>query len=132
MIRADTCYDNHRRFSQPERGSFQLVVVAEGVATHFDYGASYRAEANLGIMLISLIIVLMCGACVLLNYSAAELAVKPLERMLRSIKTSAKDIFSSVAALEKAGDNEAEADDYDENMDGEVAIVERLVEKITD
>merc|ERR1719265_1042754 len=68
----------------------------------------------------------MCGACLLLNYAASELAVRPLERMLTSIKQSARAIFSSVNTLQSEENDE----DFGEDMDGEVALLERVVAKI--
>jgi len=96
------------------------------VEASFDWSSPTRAEANMGIALISLVIALMCVACLLLNYSASELAVRPLERMLTSIKRSAKAIFQSVSTL---GPQEAN-EDFGEDMDGEVALLERVVRKI--
>lgn len=83
----------------------------------------------MGITLISIVIVLMCGACLLLNYSASELAVRPLEKMLGSIKHSAQAIFSSTAALNVESDK-VDDDDFDDHMDSEVALLERVVKKI--
>jgi len=121
------CYSLDRsKFSAPRRRSFQLDVSASSVVASFDYSRPLRAEANMGIVLISLVVVLMCGACLLLNYSASELAVRPLARMLMSIKRSAEAIFSSVAALGPGAADE----DFGENMDGEVEMMERVVRKI--
>eukprot|EP00971_Amphidinium_carterae_P013676 269327-Amphidinium_carterae.1 len=72
-----------------------MEVEADYVRAFFDYRVPSKAEAYMGISLISLVIVLMCGACLLLNYSASELAVRPLERMLLNIKNSARVIFAS-------------------------------------
>lgn len=120
------CYDLRRSsFSPPERKSFQLDVQASDIVASYDYSGPMKSEANAGIVLMSLVIVLMCGACLLLNYSASELAVRPLERMLTSIKASAKAIFSSVRVLEVEQNEE-----FGEDMDGEVALLERVVEKI--
>eukprot|EP00928_Gymnodinium_smaydae_P037159 TRINITY_DN25834_c0_g1_i1.p1 TRINITY_DN25834_c0_g1~~TRINITY_DN25834_c0_g1_i1.p1 ORF type:complete len:2072 (-),score=304.76 TRINITY_DN25834_c0_g1_i1:130-5685(-) len=113
-------------FFEPERKSFQLDVVQGFVVASFDYSEPAKAEARVGIVLISVVVVMMCMACVLLNYAAAELAVKPLQRMLASIKGSAQAIFSTVSVLDSKGDNDGFAD----IMDGEVALLERVVKKI--
>jgi hypothetical protein len=113
-------------FDRPQRRSFQLDVSATMVVASFDFSTPVRTEANMGILLISLVVVLMCGACLLLNYAASELAVRPLERMLTSIKGSAKAIFSSVSALGPEENDE----DFGEHMDSEVALLERVVRKI--
>jgi len=112
-------------FRAPERKSFRMIVTSGNLRSGFDNSAPMRAEANMSLALISLVIVLMCGACTLLNYAASELAVRPLERMLSSIKKSAKAIFSTVSAIEATGD-----EDFGEDMDGEVALLEKVVRKI--
>jgi len=127
------CYHLDSRFSQPDRINFQFDVSSDLVEASFDYSAPTQAEANMGITLISIVIVLMCGACLLLNYSASELAVRPLEKMLGSIKTSAQAIFSSTAAMKVKPKMESERpddEDFDDQMDSEVALIERVVKKI--
>jgi len=113
-------------FAEPERRSFRMHIATNDLAATFDYSAPTRSEADMSLVLISLVIVLMCGACMLLNYSASELAVRPLERMMTSIKKSAKAIFSTVSAMAPSED----AEDFGEDMDGEVALLERVVRKI--
>jgi len=126
-VNKDQCFSlPESGFSSPKRGSFQLDVCKESLCASFDFSAPMQAEANMGIVLMSLVIVLMCGACLLLNYAASELAVRPLENMLASIKKSAKAIFSSVQALEEAD----AGDDFAEDLDGEVALLEKVVRKI--
>eukprot|EP00747_Dinoflagellata_sp_TGD_P028843 gnl/TRDRNA2_/TRDRNA2_133520_c0_seq1.p1 gnl/TRDRNA2_/TRDRNA2_133520_c0~~gnl/TRDRNA2_/TRDRNA2_133520_c0_seq1.p1 ORF type:complete len:531 (-),score=132.12 gnl/TRDRNA2_/TRDRNA2_133520_c0_seq1:1-1593(-) len=125
------CQDlENSKWETPKRRSFQMDITKEEsdtkVISSFDYGSPLRADANTSIVLISMVIFLMCGACLLLNYSASELAVRPLERMLSSIKKSAKSIFSSVSALGSDDDEDFGGED----MDGEVALLERVVRKI--
>merc|ERR1719375_3113753 len=103
-----------------------MIVSKSKLRADFDYRKPSRAEADMSLTLISLVIILMCGACLLLNYSASELAVRPLERMLTNIKKSARSIFTSVSAL----DSEENDDEFDEQMDSEVALLERVVRKI--
>eukprot|EP00927_Polykrikos_kofoidii_P059723 TRINITY_DN54860_c0_g1_i1.p1 TRINITY_DN54860_c0_g1~~TRINITY_DN54860_c0_g1_i1.p1 ORF type:complete len:1168 (-),score=211.09 TRINITY_DN54860_c0_g1_i1:263-3583(-) len=118
-------------FEAPSRKAFQLDVSYGGVLASFDFTDPSRTEATMGIVLISLVIALMCGACLLLNYAATELAVQPLERMLSSIKGSARAIFTSVSALDHEDEEEEEnEEDFAEDMDDEVALLERLVGKI--
>lgn len=124
------CSELQNKFSAPRRRSFQLDVSTQWIIASFDFGSPARAEANNGIALISIVIVLMCSACLLLNYSASELAVRPLERMLGSIKKSAKAIFSSVSALDKGNEQYDCDEDFAENMEGEVALLEHVVKKI--
>jgi hypothetical protein len=113
-------------FVSPIRGSFQLVVSEGPVVAYFDFGAPLRAEANMGMALVSSVLVILLSGCLLLNYVASELAVRPLERMLASIKRSARSIFSSVSALGSKADEE----DFGEELDSEVRLLERVVGKI--
>jgi hypothetical protein len=127
----DCCKLSGSKFSEPNRKSFQLEVTgsSSSIKAHFDYSEPTRAEANMGLALTSLVIVLMCSVCLLLNYSASELAVRPLERMLGSIKKSAKAIFSSVNSLgeESKGTGDEE---FDETLESEIVLLEQVVKKI--
>jgi len=117
------------KFKEPERRSFQLEVSSKLLKAHFEYSEPTRAEANMGIALTSLVIVLMCSVCLLLNYSASELAVRPLERMLGSIKKSAKAIFASVNSLGEEQKGEGD-DEFDETLESEIVLLEKVVKKI--
>eukprot|EP00928_Gymnodinium_smaydae_P024615 TRINITY_DN1986_c0_g1_i1.p1 TRINITY_DN1986_c0_g1~~TRINITY_DN1986_c0_g1_i1.p1 ORF type:complete len:2362 (-),score=606.06 TRINITY_DN1986_c0_g1_i1:70-7155(-) len=119
------CHDLRLAFSEPARLSFRLDVFHEGTIASFDFSDPSKAEANMGILLISIIVVLMCGACLLLNYTASQLAVRPLEHMFSSIKGSANAIFYSVQALEVE-----ESDDEDGEGNEEVELLERVIRKI--
>lgn len=64
----------------------------------------------------------------MLNYSATELAVRPLESMFSIIKSSARSIFSSVSSLSDEDDKEETL--AEEDMDKEIALLEKVVAKI--
>ncbi len=87
-------------------------------------------NAIFGMLIIVLVIVVLLGGSASFQSAVEKIVVLPLERMMGSLRESAKAILSSVASLDQEEDTGL-MDDEDEGLEElETAMLEKMVEKL--
>jgi cyclophilin family peptidyl-prolyl cis-trans isomerase len=118
-------------YTEPTRGITTLVIHTNTFMAAFDMSAPIELEAGLSMLLILFVICVMAFAGMALSNVVDDLAVKPMERMLSTVRTIAKTIFKMGPV-----DEEQANDDEDEELDGleqatEMQLLEKVVSKLT-
>jgi len=95
------------------------------VNAKFDFSFAQTLDSVGSIALMVATIFIMCSITTVCSSSVNDIAVKPIQRMLESIRKTAKRIFTSVDALQDP--------DQDENADeeNEILLLEAVVKKIS-
>merc|ERR1719487_3220727 len=96
--------------------------------------ATNQLESILAITLIIVVIFVMAFAGMALSSVVNDLAVKPMERMLATVRNIAKTIFKYSADVKE--DDEEERDDdseFEEDVEqaSEMQLLEKVVQKLT-
>mmetsp|Transcript_69560 Transcript_69560/g.166832 ORF Transcript_69560/g.166832 Transcript_69560/m.166832 type:complete len:917 (-) Transcript_69560:151-2901(-) len=120
------------RFSEPgRRSSIRIVNFHNQIEAWFDFSTQSQHEAAMGIGLVLFVILSMCSFGILMSSSITVIALRPLERMLATVRERCAQIFKYTSDLEEdAGDDEDEEDYDDMEQAGEFVLLEKVVVKL--
>merc|ERR1719502_1129825 len=94
----------------------------------FNMFATNQLESALGMVLIIVVVFVMAFAGLALSNVVNDLAVKPMERMLGTVRNIAKTVFKFSA---EQAEEEKEEDDLDEIEEAtEMQLLEKVVNKL--
>jgi len=113
-------------FGSPPREASTLLVHTETFMVAFNMHQPVQIDALMGIMLIIFIVFIMVFSGLALSSVVNELAVRPLERMLGTVKQIASTVFKFSAQV-----NEDEDEDFtDVEGSSEMKLLEKVVAKL--
>jgi len=111
--------------SGPTRQASALVVHTDTFMVRFNMHANFALDAGLAIGTILFIIVIMVFSSLALSSVVVELAVRPLERMLSTVRQIAKTCLNV-----SAGTAEQEDETIDIDESNEMKLLEKVVQKL--
>lgn len=111
----------------PPRGASEMQVRTSTFMVAFNMHQTAQLQAGLGMLSISFVTFVMVFSGLALSNVVTELAVRPLERMLQTVK----DIATSVFKLSAETAEEDEEEDYDIDGSTEMILLEKVVQKLT-
>lgn len=113
----------------PPRAASALIVTTDSLLVFFNMHSTIRFEAGLSIATICFIILIMVFSGLALSSVVQELAVRPLERMLETVRKIASTVFKFSAEVQPdLGDQEMA--DQDINSSNEMKLLEKVVQKL--
>lgn len=115
--------------SAPPREASSLMVFTNTFMVAFNMHQPTQVEAALAILNILFIIFIMIFSGLALSSVVTELAVRPLERMLGTVKEIATTVFKFSAEM-LTGDQEGEDENYDIEGSSEMKLLEKVVAKL--
>ena len=107
------------------REDSKLVVQRNNIAGTFSMKYQLQLESMYNLFIISLTIVLLIGFSMSFQNSVDELVVLPLERMMKTLKTSASSILKSVQQIHNSQEDVDEEDAENSDLLGEDASISR-------
>lgn len=116
-------------FFEPPRGASTLRVIADHFRVDFNMHSNIQLDAVMAILTICFIIVIMIFSGLALSSVVTDLAVRPLERMLSTVKAIATTVFKFSAEFEKS-EGEQEEETYDVDSSSEMKLLEKVVQKL--
>jgi len=111
------------RYARPRLPAARLAVHAQGLAARFDFSEARQREAWMNMALVAFAFTLMVLTTLFISRAISDLVLRPLQRMLTSVKQIALPILGDVSALGLEGDGL-------EGLDDEVYVLERIVQKL--
>lgn len=128
------CWQLDSVFSAPKRRASIWEMEEGAVRVFFDMSSPMRTDAGTSIGLISLTIMVMCFFSMILSTSITEIALKPLERMLSTVRQRCAQIFKYTGELQETpGEQNAEEEDTDDQTNlqsNEFELLERAIAKL--
>mmetsp|Transcript_79888 Transcript_79888/g.125970 ORF Transcript_79888/g.125970 Transcript_79888/m.125970 type:complete len:949 (+) Transcript_79888:286-3132(+) len=125
------CVDTYQGFvwekTAPSRAASTWEVSTDTFMVAFNMGHPIQVDSILAIGTIIFIMCLMIFSGLVLSSVVTELAVRPLERMLKTVKHIAMTVFKFAA--EKQEDPEEE-ETYDIDSSSEMKLLEKVVAKL--
>eukprot|EP00397_Hematodinium_sp_SG-2012_P000395 GEMP01000395.1.p1 GENE.GEMP01000395.1~~GEMP01000395.1.p1 ORF type:complete len:2128 (+),score=348.42 GEMP01000395.1:152-6535(+) len=120
------------KFSKPNRPSFHTQVTYGAVTVSFDMTRPNQYDAIMSIALLLAALFIMSTASLLLSNAVNKLSVRPLERMLDSVRNVAETVFQSVKNIESMQSQKSESDseELEASAGSEVALLEKVVERL--
>jgi len=120
------------RLSQPTRLGSALLVHADTFMVGFNMDGPHVFEAKMAFWNISFVVVAMVGSGLALSQVVTDLAVRPLERMLTTVRTIASTVFKLGKDVEEddISDDEMEEEVYDVEGTSEMELLETVVQKL--
>jgi hypothetical protein len=115
------------RLPEPPRLGSALFVHTDSLLIGFNMDGPIRFEAGLAILNILFIVVAMLGSGLALSSVVMDLAVRPLERMLLTVRQIASTVFKFSKEVEEEEEDEQEL--YDEGT-SEMELLEKVVAKL--
>jgi len=109
----------------PPRASSALRVHSETFMVAFNLHNPYMLKSGLGIVTIVFILFIMIFSSLALSSVVTELAVRPLERMLSTVRQIASTVFKFSAEVCDVDEEEADID-----ISNEMKLLERVVQKL--
>lgn len=113
-------------FSSPSRGSEVWIVHTKTFSVFFNMYGAHKMEAVMNMLLIITVIFIMCFSGLALSSVVSELAVRPLERMLGTVRQIAKTVFKFSEEVHEEDDQEK----LDIDRASEMKLLERVVNKL--
>jgi hypothetical protein len=120
-------------FEPPVRKSSIRQISGDRIQARFSLAAPNQVSSGLATGLMIFVIVVMVSFGLLMSSSISEIALKPLERMLDTVRETCKHIFKYTSGLqddEQEDENEGDYDDCDQ--DSEFDLLDQAVKKIGD
>lgn len=112
--------------STPDRMASAWEVGTDDFMIAFNMHYPTRTEAVFAIFTMIFIMFIMIFSGLVLSSVVTELAVRPLERMLQTVK----DIASTVFKFAADSHDEEEAEEYDIDSSSEMKLLEKVVQKL--
>lgn len=113
--------------SAPPRESSALLVHTDSFMVAFNMHGPAQIEAGLAIATMIFIIGIMLFSGLTLSSVVTELTVRPLERMLSTVRQIASTVFKFTAVVEEYPDEE---DAVDVDSSNEMKLLEKVVQKL--
>lgn len=113
----------------PERSASALWVHTGTFMVGFNMHETHMLDKGLAMVNIFFIICIMVFSGLALSNVVTELAVRPLERMLRTVREIANTVFKMSTGVEKEGEDE-EGEEFDINSSSEMKLLEKVVAKL--
>jgi len=110
----------------PERAASAWAVSSGNFVVAFNMHATSKTEGYIAIVTICFIMFVMIFSSLVLSSVVTELAVKPLERMLQTVKDIAATVFKFAAEQEEVEEEET----YDIDSSSEMKLLEKVVQKL--
>jgi len=111
-------------FSEPARKASAMLVHSDRLLVGFNMHQPTMHQSALNMLNMFLVVFIMVFSGLALSSVVTELAVRPLERMLTTVRQIATTVF-------RFGDNEdREEDERDINSTSEMILLEKVVEKL--
>mmetsp|Transcript_150147 Transcript_150147/g.279980 ORF Transcript_150147/g.279980 Transcript_150147/m.279980 type:complete len:938 (+) Transcript_150147:213-3026(+) len=114
--------------SRPPRDASTLRVMTDNLRVDFNMHQTIQMDAVFAILTICFIMVIMIFSGLALSSVVTDLAVRPLERMLATVKAIATTVFKFSAEFEN--DEEQEEETYDVDSSSEMKLLEKVVQKL--
>jgi hypothetical protein len=117
-------------FSPPNRGGSALWVHTQAYVVGFNMHKPVQVDHAVACASIFFIVLIMIFSGLALSNVVTELAVRPLERMLKMVRHIAEQVFqfSSDMNVEEEHD---EGEEFDINTSSEMKLLEKVVEKLS-
>jgi len=112
----------------PGRSASALWVHTETYMVGFNMHETQQLEKGLAMVNITFIISIMIFSGLALSNVVTELAVRPLERMLKTVRDIAGTVFSMSSTL--GDEEEDEGEEFDINTSTEMKLLEKVVAKL--
>eukprot|EP00930_Biecheleria_cincta_P033657 TRINITY_DN23318_c0_g1_i1.p1 TRINITY_DN23318_c0_g1~~TRINITY_DN23318_c0_g1_i1.p1 ORF type:complete len:1004 (-),score=156.38 TRINITY_DN23318_c0_g1_i1:63-3074(-) len=120
----------------PTRQDSYQTHSSEGLTCRFNFRGPNQMESGMNLLLLVFIMVLMTSFSVVLQASTSRIVLRPLEKLLHSVRQTAATIFQSVTDMTKA-DTDKEDDQDSENekkeagFGSETALLDKVVQKLS-
>mmetsp|Transcript_46727 Transcript_46727/g.108976 ORF Transcript_46727/g.108976 Transcript_46727/m.108976 type:complete len:887 (-) Transcript_46727:124-2784(-) len=114
-------------FSKPPRKASIDIVYADGVMVGFNMWTTQRIQSGMTMLSIVFIIFIMVFSGLALSSVVTELAVRPLERMLSTVRQIATTVFNFSSKVTEEVEDEETADI---NSASEMKLLEKVVNKL--
>merc|ERR1719491_981903 len=114
---------------KPSRAASALKVHTQNFAVGFNMHQPEQVEKGLAILNIFFIIGIMIFSGLALSNVVTELAVRPLERMLKTVRQIAEQVFKFSKEM-MAEDEQGEGEEFDINTSTEMKLLEKVVAKL--
>jgi len=111
-------------FSDPEVAAARLLVDGGELSIGFDFTAARRLEATMNIMLVLFTFCIMAGTTLFISLAVSDLVLRPLQRMLTSVKKIAMPILGDTATMGLASGKDGQ------EKDDEIVVLEQIVQKL--
>jgi len=115
-------------FEEPSRGSSKLILHTDGFMAAFNMFNMNALESALGMVLILVVVFVMAFAGMALSNVVNDLAVKPMERMLVTVRSIAKTVFKFSAEQAEEEDSDDDLDEIEDTT--EMQLLEKVVNKL--
>jgi len=120
-----TVWKQDGRFSEPSVNAARLDLQSGLLAASFDFTIARKMEAWMHMALMLFTITVMVLTTFFISRAISDLVLRPLQRMLTSVKQIAQPIFGGISAL---GGEEEEEDEA--AYDDEVYVLLKVVQKL--
>jgi hypothetical protein len=117
-------------FTAPNRGGSAMWVHTDDFMVGFNMHAPAMLERGLAILQIGFIIGIMIFSGLALSNVVTELAVRPLERMLKTVRNIAEQVFRMSTGLQDEEEIDEE-EEFDINTSTEMKLLEKVVTKLS-
>lgn len=114
-------------FDEPNRGASTYLIHTDNFMVSFNMHEPLQVEAGCSMATMVFVIFIMVFSGMALSSVVNTLAVRPLERMLTTVRTIAITVFKFSAEV---NDADREADPEDINGSSEVKLLEKVVQKL--
>jgi len=115
-------------FSAPNRPASALWVHTDTFMVGFNMHQTEMVDKGLAMVNISFIICIMVFSGLALTNVITQLAVRPLERMLKTVRDIANQVFQMSSGLVEEAEDEGE--EFDINTSTEMKLLEKVVNKL--
>lgn len=113
---------------EPPRLASTLIVRADNFMVQFNMHSTKTSEAWFQIGTVAFIVVVMVFSGMALSSAVMEIAVRPLERMLQTVRTIASTVFKFTAEVQEGEEEHEEITDIDRS--NEMKLLEKVVHKL--
>lgn len=115
------------RYGEPVRGASSLMVRSDSVMVAFNMHGPICVDAALSILNVFFIVCIMVFSGLALSNVVTELTVRPLERMLLTVRQIASTVFKFSANVTEDAEEE---DPTDIDSASEMILLEKVVQKL--
>lgn len=130
-FRCSQQYSTSWTFSAPSRSASALWVHTPDFMVGFNMHDTLALDKGLAMLKICFIIGIMIFSGLALTNIVTELAVRPLERMLATVRSIADQVFKMSSGLVPKEEDQAEEEEFDINTSTEMKLLEKVVTKLS-
>jgi len=120
-------YDPRAHFTQPEVEASRVTIRSSYLSASFDFTSAREQEARMNIALLVSACFIMVVTTLIINRTVSDLVLRPLQRMLASVKEIAQPIFGH----EWHGNDETADDDEFNDCEDELHMLLKVVQKLS-